>query len=86
MPYRAHDFDVDRARRAIQLFMGTKDFTTYSARTVTDRKIHYVRSLDTFTLEEASPLMPFDPYSQNFTYWQFTVKARSFLYNQVIFH
>ncbi|XP_012543313.1 tRNA pseudouridine synthase-like 1 isoform X2 [Monomorium pharaonis] len=72
-----------RVKRGIQLFMGTKDFTTFSAKAITDRKIRYVRALDNFTLEEAQPLMPFDPLSHNFTYWHFTCKARSFLYNQV---
>ncbi|XP_012543316.1 tRNA pseudouridine synthase-like 1 isoform X4 [Monomorium pharaonis] len=80
---RSHDFDIDRVKRGIQLFMGTKDFTTFSAKAITDRKIRYVRALDNFTLEEAQPLMPFDPLSHNFTYWHFTCKARSFLYNQV---
>jgi len=66
--------------------MGTKDFTTFSAKSVTDRKIVYVRSLQSFTLEEAQPLMSFDPLSKNFTYWHFICKGRSFLYNQVIFY
>ncbi|XP_018362379.1 PREDICTED: tRNA pseudouridine synthase A isoform X2 [Trachymyrmex cornetzi] len=80
---RSYNFDIDRARRGIQLFMGTKDFTTFSAKAITDRKIHYVRALQAFTLEEAQPLMPFDPLSKHFTYFHFTCKARSFLYNQV---
>ncbi|KMQ84869.1 trna pseudouridine synthase-like 1-like protein [Lasius niger] len=79
---RAYDFDIDRARRGIQLFMGTKDFTTFSARNET-RQIRYVRSLQSFTLEEAQPLMPFDPLSENFTYWHFICSGRSFLYNQI---
>lgn len=80
---RAYDFDIDKARRGIQLFMGTKDFTTFSAKSITSRKIQYVRALHAFTLEEAQPLMPFDPLSNNFTYWHFTCKGKSFLYNQV---
>lgn len=84
MSFRAYDFDIDRARRGIQLFMGTKDFTTFSARNET-RQIRYVRSLQSFTLEEAQPLMPFDPLSENFTYWHFICSGRSFLYNQVIY-
>lgn len=63
--------------------MGKKDFTTFSAKSVTNHKIVYVRSLDSFTLEEAQSLIPFDPLSENFRYWHFVVKARSFLYNQV---
>lgn len=84
--FRLHNLDIDRVKRGIQLFMGTKDFTTFSGKSITDRKIQYVRALQAFTLEEAQPLMPFDPLSKNFTYWHFTCKARSFLYNQVIFY
>jgi tRNA U38,U39,U40 pseudouridine synthase TruA len=73
-------------KNAMQLFMGTKDFTTFSARTITNRKIKYVRSLQTFTLEETQPLMFFDSLSENFRYWHVTCKARSFLYNQVIYY
>ncbi|XP_018402782.1 PREDICTED: tRNA pseudouridine synthase A, partial [Cyphomyrmex costatus] len=80
---RSHNFDIDRVRRGIQLFMGTKDFTTFSAQTTSDRKIQYVRALQAFTLEEAQSLMPFDPLSKNFTYLHFTCKAKAFLYNQV---
>ncbi|XP_011629705.1 uncharacterized protein LOC105422141 [Pogonomyrmex barbatus] len=80
---RSHNFNIDRARRGTQLFIGKKDFTTFSAKSVTDRKIEYVRSLQSFTLEEAQPLMPFDPLSQNFTYWHFICKGKSFLYKQV---
>lgn len=64
--------------------MGVKDFTTFSAKTITDRKIEYLRSLHIFALEEAQSLVPFDPLSENFRYFQFVCKARSFLYNQVI--
>ncbi|XP_029165134.1 tRNA pseudouridine synthase-like 1 [Nylanderia fulva] len=79
---RAYNFDIDRARRGIQLFMGTKDFTTFSAKDEKTQK-RYVRSLQSFTLEEAQPLMPFDPLSKNFTYWHFVCSGRSFLYNQI---
>ncbi|KAH0956719.1 hypothetical protein HN011_007830 [Eciton burchellii] len=80
---RSSNFDIDRMKNAMQLFMGTKDFTTFSARTITNRKIKYVRSLQTFTLEETQPLMFFDSLSENFRYWHVTCKARSFLYNQI---
>ncbi|XP_070160752.1 tRNA pseudouridine synthase-like 1 isoform X1 [Polyergus mexicanus] len=80
---RAYDFDIDRAKRGIKLFMGTKDFTTFSAKNETKHKIQYIRSLHSFTLEEAQPLMPFDPLSENFTYWHFLCSGKSFLYNQI---
>lgn len=78
-----HEFDVDRVKNAVKLFMGTRDFTTFSSRPITDKKILYVRSLQALTLEETQPLMHFDPLSENFRYWNFTCKARSFLYKQI---
>ncbi|XP_072749865.1 tRNA pseudouridine synthase-like 1 [Anoplolepis gracilipes] len=80
---RTYNFDIDRARSGTKLFMGTKDFTTFSAKTETKHKIQYVRSLNSFTLEEAQPLMSFDPLSENFRYWHFMCNGRAFLYNQV---
>ncbi|XP_011154892.1 tRNA pseudouridine synthase-like 1 [Harpegnathos saltator] len=80
---KAHDFDVDRVKCGTQLFMGVKDFTTFSSMSITNRKIEYVRALHDFTLEEAQSLISFDPLSENFRYFQFVCKARSFLYNQV---
>ncbi|XP_011336247.1 tRNA pseudouridine synthase-like 1 isoform X2 [Ooceraea biroi] len=80
---RDHNFDINRVQNALQLFMGTRDFSTFSAKAITDRKIKYTRSLNAFTLEEVKPLMFFDPLSENFRYWHFTCKSRSFLYNQV---
>lgn len=85
MFFSAYNFDIDRAKHGIKLFMGTKDFTTFSAKSETKHKIQYVRSLHSFTLEEAQPLMPFDPLSENFTYWHFICSGKSFLYNQVIY-
>lgn len=84
MFFRAYNFDIDRTKRGTKLFMGTKDFTTFSAKNEGIRKIQYVRSLHSFTLEKTQPLMPFDPLSENFTYWTFICSAKSFLYNQVI--
>ncbi|GAB1863178.1 tRNA pseudouridine synthase [Camponotus japonicus] len=80
---RAYNFDIDRTKRGTELFMGIKDFTTFSAKNEGRHNIRYVRSLHSFTLEETQPLMPFDPLSKNFTYWNFICSARSFLYNQI---
>lgn len=84
MFFRAHDFDIDRVRCGTELFMGVKDFTTFSAESIGQQGIVYVRSLHAFTLEETQSLVPFDPLSKNFRYFQFVCKARSFLYNQVM--
>ncbi|XP_032680142.1 tRNA pseudouridine synthase-like 1 [Odontomachus brunneus] len=80
---REHNFDIDRVKHGTKLFMGVKDFTTFSSKTITIKKIQYVRSLHIFTLEETQSLVPFDPLSENFRYFQFICKAKSFLYNQV---
>ncbi|EFN87801.1 tRNA pseudouridine synthase A, partial [Harpegnathos saltator] len=42
---KAHDFDVDRVKCGTQLFMGVKDFTTFSSMSITNRKIEYVRRM-----------------------------------------
>lgn len=84
MSFRAHNFDIDRVKRGTELFMGVKDFTTFSSKTIANKKIEYVRALHIFTLEESQSLVPFDPLSENFRYFQFVCKARSFLYNQVM--
>lgn len=84
MSFRSHDFDINRVRCGTELFMGVKDFTTFSAKTITNKKIEYVRALHNFTLEDAQSLVPFDPLSEYFKYFQFVCKARSFLYNQVM--
>lgn len=80
---RSETFDIERLERATQLFMGIKDFRTFSTETITTRPIQYVRQLHAITVEKGQPLMPFDPLCQNFDFWNITCKARSFLYKQV---
>ncbi|KOC66819.1 tRNA pseudouridine synthase-like 1 [Habropoda laboriosa] len=79
----AENFDFERVKCAIQLFMGLKDFRTFSAKNNSSIPINYVRQLNSFTLEKSNPLMPYDPLSENYEYWHFVVSGRSFLYNQV---
>ncbi|KAF7402250.1 hypothetical protein HZH66_004517 [Vespula vulgaris] len=45
--------------------------------------LKYVRKLNTLSIEEAQPLMPFDELSTNFDYWHIVVSSKGFLYNQV---
>ncbi|XP_003394581.2 tRNA pseudouridine synthase-like 1 isoform X1 [Bombus terrestris] len=80
---KSDTFDPERIKRAIQLFMGTKDFRTFSAKTISNKPIKYVRNLYSLTFEKGSPLMPFDPLSENFEFWEFKCSAKSFLYKQV---
>ncbi|XP_033361253.1 tRNA pseudouridine synthase-like 1 [Bombus vosnesenskii] len=80
---KSDTFDPERIKRAIQLFMGTKDFRTFSAKTISNKPINYVRSLYSLTFEKGSPLMPFDPLSENFEFWEFTCSSKSFVYKQV---
>ncbi|XP_023317309.1 tRNA pseudouridine synthase-like 1 [Trichogramma pretiosum] len=88
-PY-PHNFDMQRFKNGLELFKGTKDFMTFSARSVKKElywekeefKRRYVKTLD-LRIEEATPLMPMDPLSQNFSYWHLTFQSKSFLYNQI---
>lgn len=80
---RSDTFDPERIKRATQLFMGTKDFRTFSAKTISYKPINYVRSLYSLTFGKGSPLMPFDPLSENFEFWEFKCSSKSFVYKQV---
>ncbi|XP_011297296.1 tRNA pseudouridine synthase-like 1 [Fopius arisanus] len=80
---RGENIDIDALRRAIPLFLGRKNFESFAAKNRTNREISYVRTLTTLNLEEIPSLMPQDPLSENFTFWQINVAAQSFLYNQV---
>ncbi|XP_068970132.1 tRNA pseudouridine synthase-like 1 isoform X3 [Bombus flavifrons] len=81
--YRSDIFDTERIKRATQLFMGTKDFRTFSGKTISYKPINYVKNLCSLTFEKGSPLMPFDPLSENFEFWEFKCSSRSFVYKQV---
>ncbi|XP_026667201.1 tRNA pseudouridine synthase-like 1 isoform X2 [Ceratina calcarata] len=76
-------FDTERIKRATQMFMGTKDFRTFSSKSISIKPIKYVRELDTLTLEEGHPFMPYDPLCKNFEYWNIVCSAQGFLYKQV---
>lgn len=81
--YRSDTFDSERIKRATQLFMGTKDFRTFCSKSISNRSINYVRNLNSLTIEKGYPLMPNDPLSQNFEYWNIICSAKGFLYKQV---
>ena len=83
MHLRSDTFDPERIKRATQLFMGTKDFRTFSAKSISNRPINYIRNLYSLTFEKGSPLMPFDSLSENFEFWEFKCSSKSFLYKQV---
>lgn len=80
---RSDTFDLERIKRATQLFIGTKDFRTFSAKIVGNKPINYVRNLNSLTIEKGYPLMPNDPLSQNFEYWNIICSSKGFLYKQV---
>lgn len=81
------NFDIERMRNGIELFCGTKDFMTYSAKKrdrihVFEGRRNFVRTLHV-AMHQAEPLMPFDPLSKNFNVWHLVFTSRSFLYNQI---
>lgn len=80
---RVENFDVERVKRATQLFMGLKDFRTFSAETPGKEPRFYLRNLTRLSVEKGDPLMPLDPLCENFDFWNVTCSSRAFLYNQV---
>ncbi|KAK2586765.1 hypothetical protein KPH14_011793 [Odynerus spinipes] len=80
---RSETFDIDRMKKATQLFMGLKDFRTFAAISKNDDRINYVRSLHSLNIEDAQPLMPFDELSKHFNYWNIIISSKGFVYNQV---
>lgn len=80
---RSETFDIDRMRKATQLFMGLKDFRTFAADSINNTKPTYVRSLHKLTIEDAQPLMPIDELSDQFVYWNVIISSKGFVYNQV---
>ncbi|KAK0085542.1 hypothetical protein PV325_004946 [Microctonus aethiopoides] len=81
--YRSGDIDVEALRQATKLFMGRKNFSSFSPKNKTNRNIDYVKELMELTVEPAMPLMLEDPRSEMFNFWHITVRSKSFVYNQV---
>ncbi|KZC09639.1 tRNA pseudouridine synthase-like 1, partial [Dufourea novaeangliae] len=80
---RSETFDIERLQRGTQLFMGIKNFTSFSGKSHAPYPINYVRKLNKLTIEKGQPFMPLDPLSQNYEFWNITCSSKSFLYNQV---
>ncbi|KAF3423795.1 hypothetical protein E2986_07887 [Frieseomelitta varia] len=81
--FRSETFDPEKISLATQLFMGLKDFRTFCSNRKSNAPVRYVRSLDSLTFEKGSPLMPYDPFSENFDFWDFKCTSKGFLYKQV---
>lgn len=89
MHFQTKDFDIERLKSGIKLFQGTRDFRTFTNKGILDNKKFgdeynpsFVKTLNV-SLHQTTPLMPFDPLSDNFDFWYLTYKSKSFLYNQV---
>ncbi|KAK0180102.1 hypothetical protein PV327_005777 [Microctonus hyperodae] len=79
----ASSIDVEAIKEATKLFMGKKNFSSFSPKNRTNRNINYVKELMELTVKPAVPLTLDDPRSEMFDFWQITVRSRSFVYNQV---
>lgn len=73
-------------RRGLELFKDTFDYRSFSGRDKSDRKLIYVRKLDSIKIVPGQALMPIDPLTKLYDYWDIKISARSFLYNQVSIH
>lgn len=80
---RSETFDLERLKAGTKLFMGRKNFQTFSAKKISNRPINFIRTLNSLTIEEGQSLMPYDTLSQNFDFWNVVCSAKSFLYKQV---
>ncbi|XP_076627867.1 tRNA pseudouridine synthase-like 1 isoform X2 [Colletes latitarsis] len=80
---RTENFDIEKIKCATSLFMGTKDFTTFSAQMKFKNQKNPVRSLQKLFVQDSQPFMLLDPLAQHFNYWNIICSSRSFLYNQV---
>jgi tRNA pseudouridine(38-40) synthase len=80
-------FDFNYMKKGVDLFMGTKDFNSFASvlKIKKKSKQHYKNFVKTMvlSLEETKPLMPLDPISKNYSYWNFIFTSKSFLYNQI---
>ncbi|OAD57839.1 tRNA pseudouridine synthase-like 1 [Eufriesea mexicana] len=81
--FRSDTFDPEKLKQATKLFMGLKDFRTFSAKSHSKREILYRRELNSLYLEKGTAFTPYDSLSQNFDFWNITCSAPSFLYKQV---
>lgn len=79
-------FCVDKATETCQVFQGTKDFSSF-CHGLQNQPPGYptVRALDTFRIETGRPLLDpkYDPSYSGVTFYDFHIKARSFMYKQV---
>ncbi|XP_057374519.1 tRNA pseudouridine synthase-like 1 [Daphnia carinata] len=79
-------FCLDKAVKACQLFEGTKDFASFCHH-FKQQPSGYptIRTLDHFYIKPGRPLFDpvYDPLYSNIEFYDFHVKARSFMYKQV---
>jgi tRNA pseudouridine(38-40) synthase len=79
-------FCLDRATEACKLFDGTKDFASF-CHGLNQRPQGYptVRTLETFHIKPGRPLFDpvYDPLYSGIDFYDFHIKARSFMYKQV---
>lgn len=80
---RASYFDIEKVKNGIHLFKGKRDFQSFCSIQAQIGKSRYIKTIEHISLSETTPLMPQDPLSKHFNYYQITIKSKSFLYNQV---
>ncbi|CAG2054047.1 unnamed protein product [Timema podura] len=84
---RKPEFDETRLRSALKLFLGVRDFRTFTTirSKLESQAPPTVRTLHKLELSRGKPLLDahYDPNNAHYTYWNITCKARSFLYKQI---
>ncbi|XP_034941626.1 tRNA pseudouridine synthase-like 1 [Chelonus insularis] len=80
---RGKNIDLEALNNALRLFRGKKNYASFSPKNRTNKEINYVKDLMHISLDPTHPLMPEDPLSNNFNFYNITIQSRSFVYNQV---
>jgi tRNA pseudouridine38-40 synthase len=83
------DFNFERMKKGIDIFKRTTNIKLFSNQDSLKNKFYHknynkntVKSLD-IILKKSEALMPHDPLSEKFNYWNFIFKSKSFLYHQI---
>lgn len=78
-------FDADAFKRALAIFPGIHDFTSFTSRpkaTLTVRTP--IRHIISCYTRQGKPLMnDYEQFCSNYEYWDVIVEGRSFIYNQI---
>lgn len=78
--------DLDSIQKAIELFKGEHNFASFCTRNKANKDKSTVKTIDEFRISQCHPLSSFEqlnPLYSSIEFYEFYIKSKSFLYNQV---